>query len=203
MRHASLVPSLAFAVFGMIGCGSTDATTPSGSIVLGSTTSWFEGDDVTLDYTRQFACAMPPSAASPSGCEMGADAQTQPVFGTQIPVLYVMVPLGFTPDPSTLHCPNAGNCVAHPPTVDMTRVFGAGTASSPLPAHSHIIIDMDNHNNDPWKVEVIGVKDPSAWDLIAGTKNLSQVRLLQFQDPTETRITADISTNIFLFFRVR
>jgi hypothetical protein len=133
---------------------------------------------------------------------MGVDAQTLPAIGTAIPVLYVMVPLGFTPAASTLHCPNVGNCIAHPSTLDMTRVFGAGTASSPLPPHSHIIIDMDNHNNDPWKIEVIGVKDPNTWDLIASTKNLSEVRLLQFQDPTETRITSDISTNIFLFFEV-
>lgn len=202
MRHSSLVPSLAIALVGIIGCGSTDTTSPSPT-VLGSTTSWFEGDEVTLDYTKQFECKMPPSAASATGCEMGADAQTVPVIGTAIPVLYVMVPLGFTPDPSTLHCPTVGNCVAHPPTLDMTRVFGAGTASSPLPAHSHIIIDMDNHNNDPWKVEVIGVKDPNTWGLIAGTKNLAEVRLLQFQDPSGTRITSDISTNIFLFFRVR
>jgi hypothetical protein len=202
MRHSSLVPSLAIAVVGIIGCGSTNSTSPSPT-VLGSTTSWFEGDEVTLDYTKQFECKMPPSAASATGCEMGADAQTVPVIGTAIPVLYVMVPLGFTPDPSTLHCPTVGNCVAHPSTLDMTRVFGAGTATSPLPAHSHIIIDMDNHNNDPWKVEVIGVKDPNTWDLIVGTKNLSEVRLLQFQDPTATHITDDIQTNIFLFFRVR
>ena len=113
MRHSSLVASLAIAVVGIIGCGSTDTTAPN-PIVLGSTTSWFEGDEVQLDYTRQFECKMPPSAGSVSGCEMGAEAQTSPTGGTSIPVLYVMVPLGFTPDPSTLHCPTVGNCVAHP-----------------------------------------------------------------------------------------
>jgi hypothetical protein len=133
---------------------------------------------------------------------MGAEAQTSPTGGTSIPVLYVMVPLGFTPAASTLHCPNVGNCVAHPSTLDMTRVFGAGTVNSPLPPHSNIIIDLDSHADGPWTVEVIGVKDNNTWDLIAGTKNLAEVRLLQFQDPTETHITADISTNIFLFFRV-
>ena len=201
MRHSSFVPSLAIAVIGIIGCGK-DATAPSSPMVLGSTISWFEGDEVQLDYTKQFECKMPPSAASATGCEMGAEAQTEPTNDTAIPVLYVMVPLGFTAAASTLHCPTVGNCVAHPPTLDMTRVFGAGTANSPLPAHSHIIIDIDSHNDGPWKVEVIGVKDNNTWDLIAGTKNLAEVRLLQFQDPTESRITADISTNIFLFFKV-
>lgn len=201
MRHSLLVPSLAIAAVGIIGCGK-DTTAPSSPTVLGSTTSWFEGDEVQLDYTKQFECKMPPSAASATGCEMGAEAQTEPTNDTAIPVLYVMVPLGFTPAASTLHCPTVGNCVAHPPTLDMTRVFGAGTTNSPLPPHSHIIIDLDNHNDGPWKVEVIGVKDNNTWNLIVGTKNLAEVRLLQFQDPTETRVTADISTNIFLFFKV-
>ncbi|MDQ6888569.1 MAG: hypothetical protein M3068_14970 [Gemmatimonadota bacterium] len=172
-------------------------------MVLGSTTSWFEGDEVQLDYTKQFECKMPPSAGAASGCEMGDKAQTEPANDTDIPVLYVMVPLEFTPAASTLHCPTAGNCVAHPSTLDMTRVFGAGTANAPLPPHSHIIIDIDNHKDGPWKVEVIGVKNQATWDLVVGTKNLAEVRLLQFQDPSESRITADISTNIFLFFQVR
>jgi len=201
MRHSSLVPSLALALIGIISCGG-DTTAPLPLTVLGSTISWFEGDEVQLDYTRQFECKMPPSAGSSSGCEMGADAQTSPTNGTSIPVLYVMVPLGFTPAAGTLHCPTVGNCVAHPPTLDMTRVFGAGTVNSPLPAHSNIIIDLDSHSDGPWKVEVIGVKDNNTWDLIAGTKNLAEVRLLQFQDPTEAHITADISTNMFLFFKV-
>lgn len=200
MRHSSLVSSLAIAVVGIIGC--SDSTSPSTPTVLGSTTSWFDGDEVQLDYTKQFECKMPPSAGSTSGCEMGEKAQTEPSNDTAIPVLYVMVPLGFTPAASTLHCPNVGNCVAHPSTLDMTRVFGAGTQNSPLPPHSHIIIDIDNHDDGPWEVEVIGVKDQNTWDLIVGTKNLAEVRLLQFQDLNETRITADISTNIFLFFKV-
>lgn len=199
MRRSSLVPLLAIALVGITGCKDTTSPAPT---VLGSTISWYEGDEVQLDYTKQFECKMPPSAASTSACEMGADALTDPPNDTAIPVLYVMVPLGFTPAASTLHCPNVGNCVAHPSTLDMTRVFGAGTGNSPLPAHSHIIIDLDNHNDGPWKVEVIGVKNQNTWDLIVGTKNLAEVRLLQFQDASETSISADIATNIFLFFKV-
>ena len=201
MCHSSYVPSLALALIGIISCGG-DTTSPLPLTVLGSTISWFDGDEVQLDYTRQFECKMPPSAGSATGCEMGADAQTSPTNGTSVPVLYVMVPLGFTPAAGTLHCPTVGNCVAHPPTLDMTRVFGAGTVNSPLPAHSNIIIDLDSHSDGPWKVEVIGVKDSNTWDIIVGTKNLAEVRLLQFQDPTEIHITADISTNMFLFFKV-
>ena len=171
--------------------------------VLGSTPSWFEGDEVTLDYTKQFECKSPPSAASSSGCEMGDEPQSEPAKDTDIPVLYVMTPLGFRPDASTLHCPDVGNCVAHPGTIDLSRVFGAGTANAPLPAHSHIIIDIDSHKDGPWEVEVIGVKDPATWDRIAATRNLADVRQLQLNDPDESRITDDISTNLFLFFKVR
>jgi hypothetical protein len=208
MRYWSLIGSIAIAAAGMIGCSDDDADSPSSPsspppAVLGSTPSWFDGDEVTLDYTKPFECKSPPSAAASSNCEMGDEARTEPEKDTDIPVLYVMTPLGFTPDPDTLHCPEVGNCVAHPPTIDLSRVFGAGTANAPLPPHSHIIIDIDGHKDGPWEVEVIGVKDPATWDLIAATKNLAQVRLLQLNDPDESRITDDISTNLFLFFKVR
>jgi hypothetical protein len=205
MRRSLLVSSLLIAAVGFIGCSDDhddDATSPSSPTVLGSTPSWFDGDEVQLDYTRQFECKTPPSAGATSGCEMGDEAQTEPAKDTAIPVLYVMVPLGFRPEADTLHCPDVGNCVAHPPTIDLSRVFGAGTSNSPLPAHSHIIIDIDNHKDGPWEVEVIGVKDPRTWDLIVATKNLGEVRRLQFEDPDEVRITDDVSTNMFLFFKV-
>jgi hypothetical protein len=212
MRQGSRVGSfvLAAAAAAIVSCSNDDTTSPSSTpsaspppTVLGSTPSWFQGDEVTLDYTKQFECKTPPSAASSSGCEMGDEPQTEPQKDTAIPVLYVMTPLGFTPDPGTLHCPEVGNCVAHPPTVDLSRVFGAGTANAPLPAHSHIIIDIDSHKDGPWEVEVIGVKDPATWDRIVATKSLEEVRELQFEDPDEVHITDDISTNLFLFFRVR
>jgi hypothetical protein len=206
MRHWSWIGSVAIAAAGIISCSNDDSPSSPSSpspAVLGSTPSWFDGDEVTLDYTKPFECKTPPSAASATSCELGAGAQTEPTKDTEIPVLYVMTPLGFTPDPDTLHCPEVGNCVAHPPTIDLSRVFGAGTANAPLPPHSHIIIDIDGHKDGPWELEVIGVKDPATWDRIVATKNLAEVRELQFDDPDEVHITDDISTNIFLFFKVR
>jgi len=210
MRHWSWVGSVVLAAVGIVGCSKDSSTSPTSTsspspapTVLGSTPAWFEGDEVTLDYTKQFECKSPPSAASTSACELGDEPQTEPQKDTEIPVLYVMTPLGFAPDPETLHCPETGNCVAHPPTLDLSRVFGAGTANAPLPPHSHIIIDIDAHKDGPWEVEVIGVKDPATWDRIVATRNLSEVRELQFDDPDEERITDDISTNMFLFFKVR
>jgi hypothetical protein len=201
MRHLFCLPSLAIAMVALASC--SDSTSPSSPKVLGSTPGWFNGDVVQFDYTKQFECKTPPTAGSTSGCELGDTAQMMPSHTTSIPVLYVMVPLGFAPDPSTLHCPIAGNCVAHPKDLDLSRVFGAGTEKAPLAPHSHIIIDLANHNDTPWDLEVIGVKDPGTWATIVATQNLSEVRLLQLADPGENKITSDIPTNVFLFFKVR
>ncbi|MFI5229318.1 MAG: hypothetical protein ACHQWU_09635 [Gemmatimonadales bacterium] len=185
------------------GSDSNNSVAPLPGGVLGSTPGWFNGDVVEFDYTAQFECKNPPAAGSTSGCELGADAVTMPRANTAIPVLYVLVPMGFTPPDSTLHCPTPGNCVAHPHDADVSRVFGPGTEKNLLPPHSHIIIDAMNHQTTPWVLEVIGVKDRPTWDNIAATQNLGQVRLLQLADPKNVHLTDDISTNIFLFFRVR
>jgi hypothetical protein len=201
MRQGSSVLLLVGTIGGLMGC--SNSTSPaSTATILGTTPSWFEGDVVQLDYTKQFECKNPPAAGSVSGCEMGDTSQTRPASALGIPVLYVMVPLGFTPPPSTLHCPTAGNCVAHPADLDVSRVFGAGTEKRPLPPHSHIIIDAMNHVTTPWSLEVIGVNDEATWDNIVATQNLAQVRLLQLGDPNHIHLTDDIPTNVFLFFKV-
>jgi hypothetical protein len=189
-------------VWFLAGCGGDSVTNPTPA-VLGSTPAWFNGDVVQLDYTQQFECKNPPSAGSTSKCEMGAEADSEPASSTAIPVLYVMVPLGFRPPDSTLHCPVVGNCVTHPSDLDVSRVFGAGTEKMPLPAHSHIIIEEMNHESVPWALEVIGVKDLTTWNRIVTTQNLGDVRLLQLGDPNEVHLTDDIPTNTFLFFKVR
>lgn len=201
MRQGSAVLLLVGAIGGLVGCRDSTSPVPTPTI-LGTTPAWFEGDMVQLDYTKQFECKSPPAAGSVSGCEMGDKAQTMPASTLGIPVLYVMVPLGFAPPMSTLHCPNAGNCVAHPADLDVSRVFGAGTEKRPLPPHSHIIIDTMNHMDTPWSLEVIGVKDEATWDNIVATQNLAQVRLLQLGDPNNIHLTDDIPTNVFLFFKV-
>jgi hypothetical protein len=204
MQKKTLILPLVVASL-LVACGddsATNAVSPS-TTVLGSTPSWFDGDVVQLDYTAPFECKNPPAAGSVSGCELGDEAQTMPTASTAIPVLYVMVPLGFTPPDSTLHCPTAGNCVTHPHDIDVSRVFGPGTEKNLLPPHSHIIIDAMNHVTTPWSLEVIGVKDEATWDNIVATQNHAQVRLLQLGDPTNDHLTGDIPTNIVLFFKVR
>ncbi len=115
--------------------------------------------------------------------------------GGNIPVVYVMTPLGFTPP--NLHCPVAGNCINHPSTIDLSRVFGPGTENATLPAHSHIV---DQRAGGWWEIEVIGVTDPGVWNQIATAKNLTKVRELQ---AAGSGITGDIPSNLFLFFNVQ
>jgi hypothetical protein len=200
--NASLVVTVA-AALAACGSDSNNSVAPLPGTVLGSTPGWFNGDVVQFDYTAQFECKNPPAAGSTSGCEMGDEPVTMPAANTAIPVLYVMVPMGFTPPDSTLHCPTAGNCVTHPHDIDVSRVFGPGNEKNLLPPHSHIIIDAMNHQTTPWVLEVIGVKDRATWDDIVATQNLGEVRRLQHDDPGNAHLTDDLETNIFLFFRVR
>ena len=161
----------------------------------GFTDGWFQGRTVTFFYhNKNFFCKTPPASGAKSNCEAGADAQSMP-NQKDIPPLYVMTPLGFTP--SGLQCPTAGNCINHPHTIDLSAVLGKGTENALLPAHSHIIDDADP---GWWKVVVIGVKSQGDWNKIAAGKDLATVRSLQQSDPAN--VTADIPTNTFLFFDV-
>lgn len=165
----------------------------------GFTDGWYEGTTVKFYYVHNFFCAQPPTSGAPSGCEVGADAITPPV-GAKLPDLYVMTPLGFRPDASTLQCPIVGSCINHPSTIDLSRLFGAGAANVPLPAHSHII---DQVQGGWWDLKVVGVKDLATWNQVVAGKSIDTVRALQAADPTQTHITADIETNTFLFFNVQ
>ncbi|MGI8419295.1 MAG: hypothetical protein ACR2LN_01475 [Candidatus Levyibacteriota bacterium] len=185
--------------------GSTSTPTPTGmdmnmgngedTNMAGFTDGWFQGRTVTFFYhNKNFFCKNPPASGATSQCEAGADAQQMPPQN-DIPPLYVMTPLGFTP--SGLQCPETGNCINHPHTIDLSAVLGKGTENAPLPPHSHII---DAADPGWWKIVVIGVKSQADWDKIAAGKDLATVRGLQQSDPTN--VTADIPTNSFLFFDV-
>ena len=164
----------------------------------GFTAGWYEGDTVQFFYTRDFFCEPPPSSGAPSQCEVGEDGQTDPRPDRNIPTLFVMTPLGFRPDASTLHCPTVGNCINHPSTIDLSRI--GGPSDAPLPAHSHVI---DVKHGGWWELKVIGVKNEATWDQIVEGKSLDTVRALQAADPSGANITGDIPTNTYLFFNVR
>jgi hypothetical protein len=202
MHRLLLGAGLCAAAVTATGCSDSNSSTGPSTHVDGTTPAWFNGQVVQLDYTRDFECKMPPAAGSASQCEIGADAITAPASGGSIPPLWVIVPLGFTPDVSTLQCPETGQCVDHPHDLDVSRVFGAGTETFPLPPHSHIIDDDAGHADVPWIVRIVGVKDLETWNNIVANRSLTAVRSLQSADPPATHITGDIPTNLFLFFKV-
>jgi hypothetical protein len=179
-------------------------THPPGPAQTGFTPGWLNGKTVQFFYhTNNFFCRTPVADGNPvgstSGCEVGSDGTVDPRPGN-LPILFVMTPVGFSPDVSTLHCPVAGNCINHPHTVDLSRVFGPGDANVLLPPHSHII---DQSNGNWWELRVIAVKDPATWNTIVAGKSLATVRALQAADPSQTHIGSDTLTNTYLFFDVR
>ena len=164
----------------------------------GDTLGWFGGDTVVFHYTKNFFCKEPPSSAAKTGCEGGAIGKTAP--SQHFDPLYVLVPLGFTPNRNTLQCPDAGNCVDHPHTIDLTRVLGAGTGQALLPPHSHIITDANHWMPEWWDIKVVGVTKQSSWNKIVAGKSGATMRALQ-RDP-DSGVTADIPSNLFLYFGV-
>jgi hypothetical protein len=172
-----------------------DATATTSGATVGTTEGWFNGKTVTFVYTRPYACDQPPTSGADSGCEVGADAQSAPIGDPDVPELWVVVPLGFTPPQGTLQCPVAGDCIDHPHDIDLSRVFGAGAEDVPLPAHSHVIDDLQG---GWWKTFVVGVTTQAAWDRIVAGKDLATVRELQ----QEGLATGDIPSNLFIFFNV-
>ncbi|MEO7296841.1 MAG: hypothetical protein ABIZ57_11955 [Candidatus Limnocylindria bacterium] len=169
----------------------------------GFTGGWYDGRTVDFFYNKDFFCKEPPESEANSDCIVGEEPQTAP-RGGKIPVLYVMTPLGFTPE-ERLQCPDAGDCINHPSDIDTTpinsvldSVFGTDVPNViALPPHSHIV-DVDQ--GGWWEIEVIGVTDELVWNQIAAAKDLDKVRDLQ---EAGVGITGDIPSNLYLFFDVR
>ena len=211
-----LLPATLIATLTVMGCSDR----PSGPLsqpslassqdahmgaAVGFTDGWDNGKTVTFFYNKPFFCAEPPESGAPSQCEAGEDGTVDPRPG-KIPVLFVISPVGFRPAESTLQCPIVGNCINHPSTIDLSRVFGAGFEDVPLPAHSHIIdSDLAESQADGgqagwWEIHIVGVSSPAVWDQIVAGKSLATVRALQ---AAGVGITDDIETNSYLFFGVR
>jgi hypothetical protein len=156
--------------------------------------AWLDGEAVRLRYTRSYFCQEPPSSVAPSGCEIGALPEDFPRSGP-IPVIYAIAPIGFTPNPATLHCPGEPLCPNHPPMIDVTRLNIPNVSTVTRAPHSHIITSKQAG----WHRTVnIRVLNSSVWDQIVASPSLETVRRLQATLPGQ--ISGDNPTNIFFFF---
>lgn len=175
-----------------------DAKSDQSGVQVGTTAGWLNGKTVTFFYNQPFDCPGPlddgGAIGAESGCALGA-AAAEPPRGGNSPVVYVTVPLFADTDGITLHCPEAGNCINHPTTMDLSRVFGAGSENALLPPHSHVV---DVQRGGWWEIEVNGVTTRAAWDAIQREKSLAAIRTQQQLGS----VTPDLHTNLFLFFNV-
>lgn len=172
-----------------------DASNPNSAAgdAKGIIYGWLDGETVPLRYTRLYFCAEPPTSAVSTKCEVGAGATVAP-RGGPIPKIYALAPVGFKPDPSTVHCHAGTVCLNHPPSLDLSRVNGPDSVSAP--AHSHIIVDRQSG----WHETVnIRVRSLDVWNDIAAARSLTRVRELQ----AAGLLGPDIPTNIYFFFEVQ
>jgi hypothetical protein len=167
-------------------------------INIGFTEAWLNGKTVDLGYSHDFFCQQPPSSGSSSQCEAGAASASNPPSGPVVSPLRTITPMGFTPPGSTLQCPVAGQCIDHPHSIDLSRLFGSSSSDVTLPPHSHILVDDESFQSTWWPVIVVGVKNVGAWNKIVAAKSEAAVQACQ----AAGKCTPDIPTNLFLFFQV-
>jgi hypothetical protein len=162
---------------------------------LGTTPGWGGGAVAEVFYTKDFFCDSDP-------CQAGAAGTNAPGTMDPVPSVWVLVPLFEETDSIDFHCGEAGNCVAHPTELDVSAI-GLGDVI-PLPPHSHIVdpeeAGFSGAGETPWKVVVVGVNTREAWDALEEGKSIEALREVQGDT---TAATADIPSNIVLFFGVR
>jgi hypothetical protein len=162
---------------------------------------WFDGEDVSLFYTKAFFCEEPPASGAATDCEIGANAEVYPRPGP-LPTIYAIAAVGIQPDPATLACPAGSACLNHPAMLDASRVAGPGATNIPAVPHSHIITER---RGGWWHTVNIRVFDLDVWNEIAAAKSLTKVRELQ-ADPAvggAGLISQDTPTNIFFFIEAQ
>lgn len=162
---------------------------------------WLNGEAVLLRYTRQYYCQDPKGASPDTFCEVGTPPEDFPRPG-DMPKIYALAPVGFTPDPSTVHCPGGVVCPNHPPTLDLPPLGDANTNVF-APAHSHIITERRSgwHNTVNIRVSSLDV-----WNQIVANPSLETVRALQanplYGGARPPLISQDSPTNVFFFFQI-
>ena len=180
----------------------------------GVTGAYFNATAVSEVYTKMWYCDKSVPSEAPSGCEQGQHANVPPP-GHYDPE-YAIVPIGFTPaDAMNMNCPEHEPCIAHPSTIDMTRVANdlalvMGTTgpaliptlgTKPVPGHNHYLTTVYGNKPEWWNVVIIGCTSPQTYDAILAHKSFAYIEtLMAAGDPTLLKPTP---TNLFLYFAVR
>jgi hypothetical protein len=165
---------------------------------IGYTNAWFGGKTVQLEYSHTYFCAQPPISSASSGCEAGRKSHTDPPSGAVVSEAYAVVPMGFHPPARTLQCPVNGRCIDSPRTIDMSRVFGSGSADAVFAAHSLVIEEDESFQSTWWPLVVVGVKSLRAWNKIVAAKDIESVDACQ----AAGHCFPEAHTNAYLFFQV-
>ena len=155
---------------------------------------YLDGELVSLRYTRLYYCAEPPESSVDSGCEIGAGPTISPRSGP-IPKIYALAPVGFAPDPSTLHCIAGTTCLNHPRMLDISRL-GLPVQVADRPAHSHVLEKKQAGWHNTVNIRVLSL---DAWNQIAAAKTLAKVRDMQKLGLAGP----DLPTNVFFFSEVQ
>ena len=198
--------------------GSTHPASATPAMVTdsdpGVTGGFYNGAAVKEIYTKKFYCDKTVPSEASSGCEQGQRANVPPP-GHYDPE-YAIVPIGFTPkDAMVMNCPPKQVCVAHPDTIDMTRVANAlalimkttGPAliptlgDSPTPAHNHYLTTTYGGKPEWWNVVIIGCTSPETYDAILANKSFAYIQKLEAAgDPN---LLKPVPTDLFLYFSVK
>ncbi|MGH9064954.1 MAG: hypothetical protein ACRD0L_13465 [Acidimicrobiales bacterium] len=185
---------------------------------VGTTHDFYNGTNTEALYTEGFFCDKSVSSHSSNGCEAGAKYNNLPPGvpnASNTDPLYIPVPLFksselSTPGPAELQCPATAPCIDHPHSIDLSRLASTldpilGTTptqlqSTPLPGHDHVITSLNNNRPEWWPVVVVGVTNETAWNEIVSAKSYAEIQTLQAN--SSSGVTANIPTNVFLYFQV-
>lgn len=211
---------LVAASLGVAAASTSGSSSPSNATRLGHgvpefglTAAHFNGESVGFTYTKGFFCDTSVSAASSTGCEVGAKWKKAPA--KSFDPLYVVVPLGpAATGAMSMECPSGLVCVDHPGTLDMSRIESALKPLYPsltnaqltgalrnfaTPGHDHIITDLNGGRPEWWDVRVVGVTSKAEYDAILAHGSASFL----LHESWAHRTTPVIPTNLFLFFSVQ
>jgi hypothetical protein len=161
---------------------------------------WFNGENVSLHYTKLFFCAEPPVSGSDTNCALNVVAEVFPRAGN-IPKIYAIAPVGFAVPVETLSCPPNSVCLNHPAMIDASRLGNPANVNVNAVPHSHIIGERGAGWHETVNVRVFNL---TAWNAIVAAKSLAKIRELQVNPSVGVPgvISADTPTNIFFFIQV-